>query len=192
MIYAGARDLPGASRGVGGPASLRFPAVQVTCQTQAECDQKLADIEAFRDLARGRGQPGAVGSVQTDVAPSFGSISFDNNTDWHFGTTGSGIQPNQVDFISVAVHELAHVLGFGITRTNSTTSWANLTSTGTFRGSSVLAAYEGSGYPPAEPEHWGRAVVVRGQVDGQGIVQRSAGATNHQVRGVRASVFVNR
>lgn len=159
IIYAGARDLPGASRGVGGPGSYQFPAQQITCPTQAECDRILAEIEAFKDVVRGRGEPGALASPQTDVAPQVGSVSFDTGTDWHFGTTPDNIQPGQVDFLSVAIHEIAHVLGFGITNTNAITSWANLTSSGAFSGPKARAAYVGNGNVPVAGNHWAASVL---------------------------------
>jgi PKD repeat protein len=159
VVYAGARDLPGAERGVGGPGNFRFPAVQVTCQVQAECDRQLAEIEAFRNVVRGRGQAGALASPQTDVAPQVGSVSFDNRTDWYFAVDADAIRPGQVDFLSAAVHELAHVLGFGITRTNAVSSWQRLVSGGFFTGASARQAYQGSGDPPIEGNHWARAVL---------------------------------
>ncbi len=158
IIYPGARDLPGSHRGVGGPASYTFPASQFSCQTQAECDAKLAEIEAFRDSVRGRGQVGALASPQHDVAPHIGSISFDNDTDWYFGIEAGGIQSGEVDFISVAVHEITHVLGFGITRTDVTTSWQRAIAGGVFTGPSTAAVYNGNGSPAVESNHWDVAV----------------------------------
>ncbi len=159
IIYAGARNLPGANRGVGGPASFLFPSQEISCQAQTECDQILAGINAFKDLVTGRGEPGAITSPRTDVAPQIGSVSFDTDTDWHFGLTADGIQPGQVDFLSVAVHEIAHVLGFGITRLDAITSWENLTSTGAFTGAKATAAYQGVGNVPVANNHWAPSVL---------------------------------
>lgn len=158
IVYVGARDLPGDRRGVGGGGSFSFPAVEISCRTQAECDQTIADIEAFRENVRTRGEAGADGPVQTDVAPNVGSVSFDNQTDWYFGVDAHGIQPGQVDFMSVAIHELAHVLGFGISRFDITSAWDNLTSSGSFSGPKARAAYLGSGNVPVDGTHWGHAV----------------------------------
>lgn len=155
VIYAGARDLPGNTAGVAGPAassSTSLPPVQ--CQTKAECDQIEADFEAFQDLVRGRGQPGALESPATDFAPHFGSISFDSNTDFYFDQPG-GIQPAQIDFLSVAMHELAHVLGFG-----TSASWTRLTHGGTYTGPAANAAYLGGPTVPLATDHW--ALSVRG------------------------------
>ncbi|MFK8111738.1 MAG: dockerin type I domain-containing protein [Rubripirellula sp.] len=159
IIYAGGRNLPGNNRGVGGPASFRFPSANLSCQSQAECDQRLAAIETFRNIVRGRGESGALANPQTDVAPHIGSVSFDTDTDWFFNANASGMAPGQVDFISVATHEIAHVLGFGITRTDVTTSWARLSSGGQFSGAAARAAYDGSGNPPTVANHWGPSIV---------------------------------
>ena len=153
VIYAGARDLPGNTAGVAGPAassSTSLPPVQ--CQTKAECDQIEADFEAFQDLVRGRGQPGALESPATDFAPHFGSISFDSDTDFYFDQA-EGIQPAQIDFLSVAMHELAHVLGFG-----TSASWTRLSHGGTYTGPAANAAYLGGPNVPLAGDHWALSV----------------------------------
>ena len=159
IIYAGARDLPGSVRGYAGQASYQFPATQISCRTQAECDRKLAEIEAFRNIVRGRGEPGALGTVLTDVAPHLASLSFDSNTNWYFGINADGITPDQLDFLSVATHEIAHILGFGLQRFDVTSSWDNLTSTGKMIGVQSSAAYEGTGSPPVTDGHWANSIL---------------------------------
>src|SRR5688572_9682058 len=69
---------------------------------------------AWGDTVQGRGQPGAVGpeASRTDVSPWGGSIVFDENANWFFGVDPAGIAPGQLDFYSVAQHELGHLLGF--------------------------------------------------------------------------------
>ena len=171
IVYAGARNLPGNFRGVGGQASYQFPATSISCRTQAECNRKLAEIEAFRNIVRGRGEPGALGNTQTDVAPQIGTISFDTNSDWYFGLDPDGIGPNQVDFLSVATHELGHVLGFGNERSGVTTSWERLTSNGRFNGPKARAAYVGSGSPPISGDHWANSIQT---VDGQSILMNGS------------------
>lgn len=171
IVYVGARDLPGNFRGVGGQASYQFPATPISCRTQAECNQKLAEIEAFRNIVRGRGEPGALGNTQTDVAPHIGTISFDTNSDWYFGLDPNGIGTNQIDFLSVATHELGHVLGFGNERSGVTTSWERLTSDGRFNGPKARAAYVGSGSPPITADHWANSIQT---VDGQSILMNGS------------------
>ena len=59
--------------------------------------------QPWLDGLRTRGQSG--------FAPWGGSVTFDPNANWNFGAGGpSG---SQIDFATVATHELGHVLGFG-------------------------------------------------------------------------------
>ncbi|MEM1281121.1 MAG: matrixin family metalloprotease, partial [Cyanobacteria bacterium P01_H01_bin.152] len=82
-----------------------------------------------------------------------GVVTFDADTNWnldHEVAPSSG----QSDLFSVAMHELVHVLGFGITSSSSQTVWESLTSGTTFTG--TAAAVEFGGAPPlnAATEHW--------------------------------------
>ncbi|MEM8668454.1 MAG: dockerin type I domain-containing protein [Planctomycetota bacterium] len=158
VIYVGARNLPGTIAGVAGNGSFFFPSVSISCSSQAECNQRIAAIEAFRKTVRTRGEAGADGPVQTDVGPSHGSVSFDTSTNWYFGVDADGIQPGQLDFITVAVHELAHVLGFGLFRTDLTSVWENRISNGSFTGPAARAAFAGPGNVPVDGMHWSNAV----------------------------------
>jgi hypothetical protein len=153
IIYAGARDLPGNRVGVGGTGSYSFPAA--TNVTQAEIQQ----INAFRDVVATRGQAGATTNPQTDLGPWGGSVSFDNQTQWYFGNDPSGIGDSELDFISIATHEITHVLGFGINRTDAITSWDRLASSTQFAGPKARAAYRGSGNVPLRNDHWADTVL---------------------------------
>lgn len=96
-VYVGGANLGDGVLGLGGPGGYG-------------CSGSVS----FCSNAPSRGQGTVTGSGATDFAPWGGSISFDNaSTDWHFGTTTSGLDFNEFDFYSVAVHELGHVLGFG-------------------------------------------------------------------------------
>lgn len=150
VIFAGARDLPGSTHGVGGTGSVFFPAASNLTP------QELAQIEAFRQTALGRGEPGATTSPQTDVAPWGGSVSFDTNANWYFGLDASNIAADQTDFVTIASHEIAHVLGFGISRTGVTSSWDRLVSGNSFTGAKARAAYQGNGNVPLQSsgDHW--------------------------------------
>jgi hypothetical protein len=112
----------------------------------------------FVDNALSRGQAGALSPVKTDVGPWGGSVSFNSNTNWYFDPDARTDEsfPGKYDFYSVAVHELAHVLGFG-----SSASFENLTSTGVFIGSTVhdLLGYN----PPVTDGHWARGLSYLGQ-----------------------------
>lgn len=150
IVFAGARDLPGAVRGVGGTSAINFSR---TCIPGPQCDQAVASQNAIRS----RGQAGVLRSSPDDVAPLFGSISFDAPTrdSFYYGDDPNGIAANQIDFLSVATHELAHVLGFGTSE-----SWNRLTATGVFTGANARAAYVGSGNVPLVPGHWAPSVVA--------------------------------
>ncbi|EMI17227.1 hypothetical protein RMSM_05850 [Rhodopirellula maiorica SM1] len=153
VIFPGARDLAGFERGRGGPGGFAFPSVGSI--TPAE----LANINAFRDLVQFRGESGAKASPATDFGPWGGSVAFDNNgTNWYFGKDIDGIQPGQTDFITVAMHELTHVLGFGNAGINK--SWSTYTSGNSFTGAKANAAYVGAGNPPLNQSfHWADSIL---------------------------------
>jgi hypothetical protein len=96
VIFVGARPLPALA--VGGPSGFR-------CNP---CTQAFASALLYR------GQPGAELPLPTDTTLWAGSLAFDADTSWHFGATTGTLAAAQADFLSVAVHELAHVFGVGV------------------------------------------------------------------------------
>lgn len=134
-VYVGARQL-GSSLGSGGPGFA----------------SSVTGVQQWVDTVLGRGQAGALGpdSGQTDFAPFGGSIAFDEDTNWHFGSTTTGLDAGEFDFFSTAVHEFAHVIGFG-----TAPSFLNQSSGGVFLGSASMLEYDGSGPVPLDdPGHW--------------------------------------
>ena len=106
-IYVGASGLGGSTRGLGGPGGFDCSGFSGFCSTDTQRGQGET-----RNLYDANGN--LVSRDAVDVAPWGGSISFDNSaTNWHFGLTTAGLNSSQADFYSVAVHEVAHVLGFG-------------------------------------------------------------------------------
>ena len=97
-VFVGARMLGGNTLGIAGPGGF-----------------SAMGFGSFPNDVETRGEIGAPGS---DFGPWGGSAAFDVDSAWHFGAGLPGFGMN--DFFSVAVHELAHVLGFG-----TSTSWAN-------------------------------------------------------------------
>src|SRR5690606_37369480 len=73
---------------------------------------------------------------RTDFAPAAGVITFAIDANWHFGPTTSGLSSSESDFLSTALHELGHVLGFG-----TAASFRNLVAGGVFTGSRAVAVH---------------------------------------------------
>jgi hypothetical protein len=105
--------------------------------------------QAFMESAQARGQTGALAATKTDYGPWGGSIAFDDSTPWYFGLSPAGLSAGKVDFLSVATHELEHLLGFSA----SQPSWAALTSNGKFTGPKATAANGGIN-PTITASHW--------------------------------------
>ena len=146
VVYVGARELGGSKVGEGAPGTYEFPAVNNVTQEQ------INQILAFRENVIGRGESNVDGSAPTDFATWGGTLAFDSNTNFHFGLSDSGLDDNEVDFYSVASHELLHILGFGVELTGATSSWEHLIRNGTYSGSKGNAAYPGSATVPLDPD----------------------------------------
>ena len=101
----------------------------------------------------GRGGPSTVAESSDDTLtkefanrqngkffqPWAGSISFKGSVDYFFDPTpetGDDVPANEYDFISLATHEIGHVLGFA-----ASPAFSNLESGTTFIGKSAVAAY---------------------------------------------------
>lgn len=111
-------------------------------------------VQQWLDTVAARGQAGALGptSSQTDFGPFGGSITFDPSVNWHFGLMIDGLDANEFDFLSVAVHELAHLIGFG-----TAPSFLNLSNGNVFNGPAAQAEYDispGSSVPLNDSAHW--------------------------------------
>ena len=137
VLFVGARDLEGGTL-----------ARTTEVQTQAQGSQQWQQTVMYR---------GQTGAPLSDLGPWGGSIAFDLNTAWHFDYTAP-LPTNRVDFYSIALHEIAHALGFG-----SATSWRAKNGVENFqlvfRGPRVLAVY-GQGAPLAA-DHWADDVMSR-------------------------------
>jgi hypothetical protein len=82
----------------------------------------------------------------SDFEPWLGSISFDNTTNWFFDPTpdtATDIPLSQTDFISTAVHEMGHILGFN----RSANAFNNLVVNDAFTGTNTLAVNGGNPLP---------------------------------------------
>jgi len=105
--------------------------------------------QAFMDSVQARGQAGALANPKMDFGPWGGSIAFDDSTNWYFGATAGGLTAQKMDFQSVAIHELEHLLGFSV----SQASWLNLVVGGKFTGVKTVAANGGIA-PTVTGSHW--------------------------------------
>ena len=142
--------MPGGIIGVGGGASISYSR---TCIPGPQCNLAIANQNAIQS----RGEPGVLAARPTDVAPLYGSISFNSPSKslFYVGDDPDAIPSGSFDFFSIATHELAHAIGFGISE-----SWNTLASTGSFAGPEAKTQYVGSGNVPLTPAHWATSVAA--------------------------------
>jgi len=132
---------------------------------------QVSGTSAFVNTMSTRGQSGiATGSgdssTNTDFAPWGGSLTFSRDASWNFSTDAPTSGTN--DFYSTAIHELAHLLGFG-----RADSWDNLVnSSDEFAGTAAVAAH-GSTIPlSGTKSHW--ASSTTSTLPGTTITQEAA------------------
>jgi hypothetical protein len=153
IVFAGARNLSGAKLAEGGRGSHTFP-IGSNPTTQ------------FVDAVTNRGQ----GVSDVDFAPWGGFIEFDTTSSsgaarpWHYDLE-SPPPSDAFDFYTVAVHELAHLLGFG-----TSTAFLADVSNGQFIGATATELY-GQAVPlHADNQHW--AVTVESPPFAEGTQPR--------------------
>jgi len=125
-VYVGGANLGGAL-GQGGPGGFSG-----------------SGDDTFSSNLQFRGQLGAMNTPPTDFARWGGTISFDQGVSWNFDLNGPVSGKN--DFLTVATHELAHVLGFGTSpswRTFLTKNQSTQQYVGPFTGPKSQALYGG-------------------------------------------------
>ena len=142
-IYAGARSLGSMTAGRGGSGGYNVLVNPTGGFLQSEIDEMNQITDAFFSDVQTRGQA-------SGFSRWGGSISFDNDgsTTWSYNHNAAPLS-NTVDFYSVAIHELAHSLGFG------GSEWQSLISGTSFTGAAALAEY--GSYPPVSTDdfaHW--------------------------------------
>lgn len=120
LVFVGARAM--GPLGIGGPGGY-----------------SSSGSSEWLNLVESRGQAGALNNPQTDFSPWGGSISFDLDANWYFGTSEAGLGSGQQDFLSVATHELGHLLGIG-----TADSWSRYVSGETFLGPTARAVHGGN------------------------------------------------
>jgi hypothetical protein len=127
VLYAGGYDMPGNQVGEAGPG--------------------------LGTVSLSRGQGTVIGASAFDFATWGGSIAFDtlNNgspRNWHFGIDTQPA-PGQVDFLTIAFHELAHVFGFG-----TAPSFDNLITNHRFDGVSAISLTGAGVSLTIDDNHW--------------------------------------
>jgi hypothetical protein len=131
VVYAGGGDLPAVQAGEGGPGGYRVTGSREFVQTVTT-------------------RPGAAGVWG-------GSLSFAVGLNWYFGADAAGLQPGQVDFYSVAVHELGHLLGFG-----TVPAFGTFVNGGVFTGPTAAAVYGSAPPLAADGAHWAQGTLSNG------------------------------
>ncbi|OWK43201.1 matrixin family metalloprotease [Fimbriiglobus ruber] len=124
VVYVGGRPLNGTEAGQGGPGGYQ-----------------AGGSTAWVNSIVNRG-PIGYGSWG-------GAISFDTNQHWYFGSDPNTIPAGEIDFYSVATHELGHVLGFG-----TSTAWSDLIQNGHFIGAATTALAGSSPAISADGAHF--------------------------------------
>jgi hypothetical protein len=114
---------------------------------------------AWLDLVQARGQQGALSSPAKDVGLWGGSMAFSSDANWYFGTDGSAVPAGKTDFVTVALHELGHVLGFG-----TLAPFTSKVVSGTFNGAEATRV-NGGVQPAATTDggHWATGVTSDSQ-----------------------------
>ena len=79
----------------------------------------------------------------TNFEPWTGTISFNPNSNWGFGIETP--EPNKIDFITVALHEIGHILGVG-----TAPIFTSLGAGGVFNGANALVENGGNPIPLEE------------------------------------------
>lgn len=147
VIYAGGRDLASPTLAQAGPGGYAVTACYGSPGNL--CEQ-----------ARYRGESGETsGPTATESAWWGGAITFDtaleSGQSWYFGDLSGSPGGSQHDFWSVTLHELAHLLGFGIQGgSGDETPWQNQISGGQFTGTNSVAESGGNVPLHSGLGHW--------------------------------------
>ncbi len=160
-IYVGAKNLDGSTLGVGGPGGA---STSVNGSYLPSDSATVTQINNnFQSSVYDRGEA-------TGFAAWGGALAFDvDAAAWHYNHLTSP-SAGESDFYSVALHEMAHVLGFG-----ASDEWFNFASGALFTGPAAAAEY--GSLPPLEPpnptrSHWQSSTLSR--VYGTNVTQEAA------------------
>lgn len=161
VIFVGARPLAAGVLGTAGPGGFGASGF---------------DPAFFNSLDRGQtGYLTAGADNDTDFGPWGGAATFSSTANWNF-SVASGPAAGQADFLSVALHELGHALGFG-----TSDSFAADVDAPTSRhlGPASVAQYGGPVPTTADGGHWS-----------EGVMGRLPGTTTMQEAAMDPSIFL--
>ena len=167
VVYVGAQDFPDDNDGDGvvdgHQLGESFPGFAETSFPGLYTPEQIAQIQAFQETLQYRGETGAAGPNPTDIGMWGGYISFDSDTNWHFGATTEGLDDEEIDFATVAIHELMHLLGFGVNYAGAVnSSFETMTNGLSFIGPKARALYGGD-VPLEDNGHFHEDVQSNGQ-----------------------------
>jgi autotransporter-associated beta strand protein len=158
IIYVGGRSLSGSSEA--GQANTGF-SYQIG-GTSADQAWGNAVTGRYSPTGDGSTEAGAIQNPPTDVGPWGGSIAFDPSANWFFGTDPSGIAANQVDFYSLAQHEIGHILGF-VHADDGKGVWDSKVVNNMFTGTNAEALFGGPvPIDPVDQGHWQHGLLFNG------------------------------
>jgi len=133
IVYVGGRAMPGGEAGQGGSGGYGW-----------------SGSASWGNTVKTRGWSG--------FAPWGGSLAFDSSETWHFGLTTTGLDPQEIDFYSVATHEIGHLLGIG-----TAPQWFSQVQNGTFIGANSVAVYGGPVPVNSDSAHWANNLDPNGE-----------------------------
>lgn len=146
-IFAGGMNLGGSTLGTGGAGGYNI--------------SYSSHFFADNAITRGQGdgtRSSIEGASAFDYASWGGTISFDSASSWYFDNDVDTDEAfSGFDFFSVALHEIGHVLGFGIVD-----SWKNQIIAGTFTGANSTAVFGGA-VPLSGNAHWADGISSGGR-----------------------------
>ncbi len=142
LVFAGARGLSGNTAGIGGSGGFDVRSNPSGGFTQGEIDQLNQITDDFFSDVTTRGEV-------SGFSRWGGAISFDSDgsTTWSYDHTAAP-SGGTTDFFSVAIHELAHALGFG------GSVWQSLVSGSSFTGAASTAEFGSQPSVSADVSHW--------------------------------------
>ncbi len=152
VIFVGARDLGTQGQAVN-EGALAGPGGYL-----------VSGSDSFMRLVAARGEAGAELPEPTDFGTWGGAISFNTNpaVKFHFKASLDELDSDELDFLTIAMHEVGHVLGFG-----SSESWySSVDDTNVvFRGLASIDAYDGQGNVPLDAQlmHWQQDITDSGE-----------------------------